>query len=194
MSRRNPDATRARILAAAEDLFADAGFAGTRIDAVAARSGANKRMIYHYFGGKEALFEAVLQHRLGDVPWAGDQEIDAVVARLIAWEGLEWPEPVAAAARSEAVSRLTQGLEARLAEPGLRGRVDAALLALVLVSARLLPRIAPQYAALIDGDRPDFKARYEAFLGTLADALISRAPAAKPRVTLRPNVSGGGSV
>ncbi len=193
MSRRDPDATRARILAAAEDLFADAGFSGTRIDAVAARSGANKRMIYHYFGGKEALFEAVLQHRLGDAPWAGDQELDAVVARLIAWEGLEWPEPVAAAARSRAIGGLIQGLETRLAESGGRGRVDAALLALVLVSARIFPRIAPQYAALIDGDRPDFEPRYEAFLETLADASTSPVPVAKPRVTLRPNVSGGGS-
>ena len=193
MPRRNPDATRARILAAAENLFADAGFAGTRIDAVAARSGANKRMIYHYFGGKEALFEAVLQHRLGDAPWGGDRQIDAVVARLIAWEGLEWPEPVAAPARSGAINGLIRGLEARLAEPGLRGRADPALLALVLVSARVFPRIAPRYAALIDGDRPDFETRYEALLETLADAPMSRAPAAKPRVTLRPNVSGGGS-
>ena len=192
MPRRNPDATRARILAAAEDLFAAAGFAGTRIDAVAARSGANKRMIYHYFGGKEALFEAVLQHRLGDAPWAGDREIDAVVARLIAWEGLEWPETIAGPARSEATRGLIRGLEARLAETGLRGRVDPALLALVLVSARLFPRIAPRYAALIDGDRPDFEARYEAFLETLAEAPTFPAPAAKPRVTLKPNVSGGG--
>lgn len=193
MPRRNPDATRARILAAAEDLFAAAGFAGTRIDAVAARSGANKRMIYHYFGGKEALFEAVLQHRLGDAPWAGGQEIDTVVARLIAWEGLEWPEPVAVPARSRAINRLIRDLEARLAEPGQRGGGDSALLALVLVSARLFPRIAPRYAALIDGGRPDFEARYEAFLEALANASTSPAPVAKPRVTLKPNVSGSGS-
>ena len=53
-----------------ENSFAAAGFAGTRIDAVAARSGANKRMIYHYFGGKEALFKAVLKPPpCGISPW-----------------------------------------------------------------------------------------------------------------------------
>ena len=192
MPRRNPHATRARILAAAESLFAADGFAGTRVDAVAARSGANKRMIYHYFGGKEALFEAVLQHRLGDAPWAGGPEIDAVVARLIAWEGLEWAEPVGASARSEAIRSLIRGIEARLAERRVPRQVDPALLALVLVSARLFPRIAPRLAALIDGDRPDFEARYEALLESLADAPATAAAADKPRVTLRPRVTGVG--
>ena len=192
MPRRNPEATRARILAAAEELFAAAGLAGTRIDAVAARSGANKRMIYHYFGGKEALFEAVLQHRLGEAPWGGDREIEPVVARLIAWEGLEWPEPVAAPARSAAIRSFIGDIEARLAERGLGGQIDPALLALVLVSARLFPRIAPRYAALIDGNRPEFEPRYRELLGRLADAAASPGPVAKPRVTLRPNVTRGG--
>ena len=192
LPRRNPDATRARILAAAESLFAADGFAGTRVDAVAARSGANKRMIYHYFGGKEALFEAVLQHRLGDAPWGGGREIDAVVARLIAWEGLEWAEPVGASSRSEAIRSFVRRLEARLAERRVRGQVDPALLALVLVSARLFPRIAPRFAALIDGGRPDFEGRYEALLGSLTDVPASTAPADKPRLTLRPTVTGGG--
>ena len=37
------------------------GYSGARIDAIAARAGANKRMIYHYFGDKEALYLAVLE-------------------------------------------------------------------------------------------------------------------------------------
>ena len=190
MPRRNPDATRARILGAAGELFAAAGFAGTRIDAVAARSGANKRMIYHYFGGKEALFEAVLHERLAESPWTGEPEMETGAARLIAWEGLEWTEPVAAPARTEALQGFVRGLEARLAESRLRGQVDPALLALVLVSARLFPRIAPQFAALIDGDRPEFEARYEALLEMLAELSAPPPSAAKPRVTLRPNVTG----
>ena len=190
MPRRNPDATRARILGAAGELFAAAGFAGTRIDAVAARSGANKRMIYHYFGGKEALFEAVLHKRLAESPWSGEPKIETGAARLIAWEGLEWAEPVAAPARSKAIQGLVRGLDTRLAESRLRGQIDPALLALVLVSARLLPRIAPRFASLIDGDRPDFEARYEALLEMLAEPSAPPPAAAKPRVTLRPNVTG----
>ena len=192
MPRRDPDATRARILAAAGELFAAAGFAGTRIDAVAARSGANKRMIYHYFGGKEALFEAVLKNRLAESPWTGEPEIETDAARLIAWEGLEWTEPVAAPERSEAIRGFIRGLEAGLAKGQVRERIDPALLALLLVSARLFPRIAPRYSALIDGDRPDFEARHEAFLAGLADALAPPPPTAKPRVTLRPTITGAG--
>lgn len=60
-ARRDPDATKAKILAAAWHEFAQKGFAGARVDAIATRSGANKRMIYHYFNDKEGLFVAVLE-------------------------------------------------------------------------------------------------------------------------------------
>ncbi len=191
MPRRNPEATRARILAAAEELFSATGFAGTRIDAVAARSGANKRMIYHYFGDKKALFAAVLQRRLGDCPWAGEAGIEADAARLIAWEGLEGGEPVAGAERAAAFRRGANALGARLADGQSDARLDPSLLALVLVSARLIPLVAPRFAALIDGGRPDFESRYHALLSALVDALANPAPAVKPRVTLQPNVTSG---
>jgi AcrR family transcriptional regulator len=58
---RDPEATKADILAAAKVEFAKLGLAGARVDVIAEMSGANKRMIYHYFGGKEQLFEAVLE-------------------------------------------------------------------------------------------------------------------------------------
>ena len=50
-----------RILAAATVEFARKGLGGARVDEIAARSKANKRMIYHYFGSKEQLFTAVLE-------------------------------------------------------------------------------------------------------------------------------------
>lgn len=58
---RNPDNTRRDILDAARAEFAKAGLAGARVDTIAEMSGANKRMIYHYFGGKEQLFAAVVE-------------------------------------------------------------------------------------------------------------------------------------
>ena len=58
---RDAEATRARILMAAKDEFAQRGLGGARVDAIAERANTNKRMIYHYFGGKEALFRAVLE-------------------------------------------------------------------------------------------------------------------------------------
>lgn len=54
-------ATRRRILEAATAEFAAKGLAGARVDEIAARAGANKRMIYAYFGSKEELWLAVLE-------------------------------------------------------------------------------------------------------------------------------------
>lgn len=59
--RRDPDASRQRILAAATEMFAEQGLDGARVDEIADRSGMNKRMLYHYFGNKEELFGAVLE-------------------------------------------------------------------------------------------------------------------------------------
>lgn len=64
---RDADATRARILAAARKEFAALGLGGARVDAIAERAQANKRMIYHYFGGKEDLFRAVLEEAYLDI-------------------------------------------------------------------------------------------------------------------------------
>src|ERR1700733_1289440 len=58
---RDPDGTKARILEAAKREFAKLGFGGARVDSIAARAKANKRMIYHYFSSKEELFTAVVE-------------------------------------------------------------------------------------------------------------------------------------
>jgi AcrR family transcriptional regulator len=59
--RRDPERTRARILEAARTEFARRGLGGARVDQITARAGSNKRMIYYYFGNKEALFLAALE-------------------------------------------------------------------------------------------------------------------------------------
>ena len=60
-ARRDPERTREQILLAAMSEFSTKGLGGARIDVIAARAGANKRMIYHYFGNKDDLFLAVLE-------------------------------------------------------------------------------------------------------------------------------------
>ena len=61
MGTRNPARTKAAILSAATDIFAEKGFSGARVDGIAARACINKRMLYQYFGNKEALYKAVLE-------------------------------------------------------------------------------------------------------------------------------------
>src|ERR1044072_184536 len=58
---RDPLGTRAAILAAATAEFTAKGLTGARVDAIARAAGANKRMIYHYFGDKDGLYLAVLE-------------------------------------------------------------------------------------------------------------------------------------
>lgn len=69
---RDAEATKRRLLDAARDEFAAYGIAGARVDRIAAAGRANKAQIYHYFGGKGALFDAVfdemVRQTLDEVP------------------------------------------------------------------------------------------------------------------------------
>jgi TetR/AcrR family transcriptional regulator len=65
--RRNPDRTREAILLAAQREFASKGLSGGRVDEIARRAGANKRMIYHYFGNKDGLYLAALERVYEDL-------------------------------------------------------------------------------------------------------------------------------
>ncbi|OFZ92696.1 MAG: TetR family transcriptional regulator [Betaproteobacteria bacterium RIFCSPLOWO2_02_67_12] len=60
-SPRDPERNQERILKAATDEFARHGLGGARVDRIAARAGANKRMLYYYYGNKDELFLAVLE-------------------------------------------------------------------------------------------------------------------------------------
>ena len=59
--RRDPAKNQERILKAATAEFARSGLGGARVDRIAERAGANKRMLYYYYGNKEALFLAVME-------------------------------------------------------------------------------------------------------------------------------------
>ncbi len=62
--RRRKEARPKEILAAALALFAERGFAATRLDDVALRAGVTKGTLYLYFPNKEELFEAVVRQAL----------------------------------------------------------------------------------------------------------------------------------
>ncbi|MEU3985792.1 TetR family transcriptional regulator [Streptomyces sp. NPDC026672] len=106
--RHDSTATRVRLLDAAFDEFVRVGFAGARVDRIAAAASANKQAIYAYFGSKEALFDAVLADRMTfladlapftpqDLPGYTGALFDALTAepgllRLTQWKALERPE------------------------------------------------------------------------------------------------------
>ena len=66
-NKRDPQAAKERILQAALAEFSEKGLGGARVDQIAERAGANKRMLYHYFGNKDDLFLAVLEFAYSEI-------------------------------------------------------------------------------------------------------------------------------
>lgn len=61
MSRTGGEITKARIMATAERLFADKGYAETSMDDIAKTAGVNKALIYYYFTSKDELLQTLLK-------------------------------------------------------------------------------------------------------------------------------------
>lgn len=84
-----PEANRAQIIQAAEDEFASRGFKGASMDAIASRTRTTRAMINYYFGGKEKLYLAVLEHVYSQIREAeGELDLDhlapvAAVRRIV---------------------------------------------------------------------------------------------------------------
>ncbi len=55
------DEMRARILRAAEEVFAERGYAGATTRDIAERAGIGKRMLFYYFPSKDAVYRALLE-------------------------------------------------------------------------------------------------------------------------------------
>lgn len=63
--KRQPADTRERILAAAESLFMERGYAATSLRMITAKAGVNLAAVNYHFGSKEALIREVFERRLG---------------------------------------------------------------------------------------------------------------------------------
>jgi AcrR family transcriptional regulator len=102
---RDADATRQRLIAAATVEFAAHGLAGARVDRIAAAAHANKAQIYHYFGSKSGLFDAVWEALVVQIVEATPLDVSDLsgfaarlsqtyadhpeLVRLITWQRLE---------------------------------------------------------------------------------------------------------
>ncbi len=88
---RNAEDTRQRVLAAARELFAEKGFAGTSLALIAQKSGISDGLILHHYQSKEALYRQVLADLAGSY------------ARALA------QAPAAAASPTEAMQQTLRG-------------------------------------------------------------------------------------
>jgi AcrR family transcriptional regulator len=164
---RDAEATRQRLLDAAADEFAARGIAGARVDRIARAARSNKAQIYHYFGSKDALFEAVfdriVEATLRDTPidptdlpeYAGRlfdrYQRHPEVQRLATWHRLERAggnEPIEAIVASNAAKVRTiadaqrAGLLSTRFEP-------AVLLGLILTLSSTWSSMTPEYTGLV---------------------------------------------
>ncbi|MCB1887185.1 MAG: TetR/AcrR family transcriptional regulator [Rhodocyclaceae bacterium] len=76
--RRRKAARPGELTAAALSLFAEKGYAATRLEEVAARAGVSKGTLYLYFDSKEALFKAVITEGILPVMEQGEATFEAL--------------------------------------------------------------------------------------------------------------------
>jgi AcrR family transcriptional regulator len=160
-------ATRKRLLDAATAEFAAYGIAGARVDRIADAAGSNKAQIYHYFGSKDALFDAVMAMwvagTLDEVPidatdlpaYAGKlfdrYQKHPELQRLATWYRLE------RTARQDPLAPLSTSYRDKVAAvaaaqksgviPARYSAVD--LLALVLNVSSMWSILIPEYEAIV---------------------------------------------
>jgi AcrR family transcriptional regulator len=133
---RDAEATRQRLIDAARAEFAEYGIAGARVDRIAANAESNKAQIYHYYGSKDALFDAVWEDLVTEITEHAPIDVDDLpgyatrladwyaahpdVPRLITWQRLERSDdpPHAFAVAS------TQGKADEIASAQAAGRVS----------------------------------------------------------------------
>jgi TetR/AcrR family transcriptional regulator len=191
--RRDPERTRERILEAALAEFAAKGFAGARVDQIAASAGVNKQLVSYYFGGKQGLYRALgARWRAGEAAIAGPElPLDVVVqrylaatleqrqgARLLVWEGLEDSgEDPDAPERTARMQEVVADLRRRQEAGELAEDLDPASVVLAFFAAAAAPVVLPQIVRSVFGADPDseeFLARYGDQLGRMVRALRAR--------------------
>lgn len=178
--------TRERILDAAATEFAEHGFAGARVAAIAERSGANVERLYFYFGDKRGLFTAVMGEVMtrivaaapfdaNDLPgyisaMAAFHHTDPQLIQLMLAEGLAGRElPDESARRAHYRDRIA-AIRASQDAGALRSDVDARLIAYAVLALVVTVEALPQISELILGHMN--AKRFRAELERLATALL----------------------
>jgi AcrR family transcriptional regulator len=172
MPERDADATRQRLIDAATTEFARYGIAGSRVDRIAAHAQANKAQIYHYFGSKDRLFDAVWEAivtRIADIAALDVDDLpgfaarlsdiyaeDPELIRLITWQRLErgdeHPDTFAMTSIRHHIDAITKAQK----DGTVPTRFDAAVLyALLLHGAALWGMTSPDVLAVIDVDNAE---------------------------------------
>ncbi|MFC9969777.1 TetR/AcrR family transcriptional regulator [Spirillospora sp. NPDC127200] len=168
------DRTRRRLLDAALEEFSAKGLAGARVQDIADRAGVNKQLISYHFGGKQGLYDAIMERWQAEEREFHDEGLplaeliiryldntmdDPRGTRLGAWRALTEEPPVPAGAPSEDLSEL----ERRQAAGELADDLDPAAVMLVMMAMVSAPTLLPGAVVEsfgLDPRSPEFRARY----------------------------------
>ncbi|UUZ60785.1 TetR/AcrR family transcriptional regulator [Nocardioides sp. B-3] len=152
-----PD-TRAAVLAAARSAFAEQGFRGTTIRAVASAAGVDPALVHHYFGTKDDLFLAAMELPVDPravVAHVTEGPVDEVAERfLTAFLGV-WDDPTIQPALLTVARRilepggdklLSEGFLPVVIQPvGARLGIDRPEHRMTLVASRVIGLILMRY-------------------------------------------------
>lgn len=163
---------RAQILAAAGTAFAERGYDGATVRAIAAAAGVDPALVHHYFGSKERLFVEVVQfpvapaELLPEVLAGGPDQLGERIARtflalgddphtrdaLVAMVRSAVTSPATAAMLREFISRgPLSTIAATLDGPDARLRVELAMAQVIgMVVSRYVLRLEPLASATAD--------------------------------------------
>lgn len=182
---RDPEATKALLLAAAIEEFAEYGYAGARIDRIAEGAHTNKRMIYAYFGDKDGLFGAVLKRQItalaeavplrdGNLVEFAAGRFDHLLAnpqlrRLATWRTFERAEPTAD--ELESYREKVEIVAAAQRAGRVQDRIPAVDLFAIVLRMSESWLSAPPALLAATGDAPDSPARLAEHRAALVEAV-----------------------
>jgi AcrR family transcriptional regulator len=194
---RDAERTKQRILDAALGEFADKGYAGARVRAIADRAGVNSQLISYYFGGKQALYgeligrwfarEAAIEEQDLSLPDLVIAYLDVVfeqpeMTRMFTWEGLSPAIPTDLYPQPEGEAPEVADLRRRQEAGEIAVDIDPAYLLIAIMGAVNTPVTMPQTIERICGLPADSDAFRDAFAEQLRIMLrhLARSGAREP--------------
>ncbi|AOZ93665.1 TetR/AcrR family transcriptional regulator [Paenibacillus crassostreae] len=193
---RNAERTRKKILEAARGEFFSKGYTGTRIESIATRANVKKQLLYHYFKGKEEIFEAVMENLYSQhLPISLKTPTNPVLLaehrlevnieyrmdflKFTAWQALEdQPDnPHRNTIRKQVLQSYVEDLSSKQEFGLVPEDLDPALLTLAITSLTTYPLVFADATKMITGMSPtdkEFQEKWKTFLTKISEKILTK--------------------
>ena len=190
--KRDADRTRGELVQAAFDEFAARGYAGARVQDIAARTGVDKQLISYYFDGKDGLYQEVLRTQFARDAAVNDPSLplednaaryvrhalaDPRLTRLLLWAGLSEDADHPATLPPDSLDLTSMTTRQQHGE--IPDDLDPAVVLLVMIGAVTAAVALPHVIRAIfdlDPNGADFENHYAEQLRALLAHLHDRQP------------------